>query len=342
VTLLRQRLPRRLVTVPTVFVSLFLVLTTLPLWLIAAAFVSPRLPGRLRPFRLLWFAIVYLAMQAAALIAAALLWVLSGFGRDLDGERSRDRHYRLLGVLLAGLMRAARRAFALDLAVDADPPPDEQPDVPHDDPRPLLVLSRHAGPGDSFLLVHQLLNGYGRRPRVVLKATIKWDPAIDVLLHRVPSRFITPGRSGVAESIGVLAGDLGPRDALVLFPEGGNYSPERRRRSITRLEDAGQAAYARRAGGLRHLMAPRPAGTFAAVDASPDADIVFVAHCGLEGLSTPRDLWRGLPMEAEVRARFWTVAREDVPDAAAERIAWLYDWWERMDAWIEDNRVRCS
>lgn len=336
--LLRHRLARRAVTIPAVCGAFFLLVTTLPLWMLAAAFVSPRLPGRWRGLRLLWFAVVYLGLQVAGLAAAAALWVAAGFGRHVASERHQRRHYRLLALLLDALMRSARRVFKLRLAVQAEPPPDEQPHVARDEARPMVVLSRHAGPGDSFVLVHQLLNGYGRRPRVVLKDTLQWDPLIDVLLNRVPAQFITASRAGMAESIGGLAGDLGPRDALVIFPEGANFTESRRLRGIERLEQAGLAAYAGRAGRLRHLMAPRPAGTFAAIDAGRDADVVLVAHWGLEGLSTVRDLWRGLPMEADVQARFWTVPAEDVPVDPTDRVDWLYDWWERLDAWIDAGR----
>ena len=38
---------------------------------------------------------------------------------------------------------------------------------------PLLVLARHAGPGDSFALVDLLLSRYGRRPRIVLKEDLR-------------------------------------------------------------------------------------------------------------------------------------------------------------------------
>ena len=56
----------------------------------------------------------------------------------------------------------------------------------------MLVCCRHAGPGDSFTLIHALMYWYDREPRVVLKDTLQWDPAIDVLLHRIPARFISP------------------------------------------------------------------------------------------------------------------------------------------------------
>jgi 1-acyl-sn-glycerol-3-phosphate acyltransferase len=339
VRLLQHRYLRRMVTISVVFAVFGTLVTTLPLWALGAAAISSRVPGRLRPLRLLWFVVVYLALQVSGIAAAGALWVATGFGRGFGRLDVREVHYRLVGTLLNLLMRTARRTFRLHIDVEAPVLPDEQPQVDRG-PRPLLVFSRHAGPGDSFLLVHELLSVYGRRPRVVLKNTLQWDPLIDLLLNRLPTRFIAPNPSaaGVAASIGVLGSDMTAEDALVIFPEGGNYSEGRRLRAIERLEAAGETELAARARGIRHLMAPRPGGAFAAIDDAPTADVVFVAHTGLEQLSTPRDLWRGLPMDADVRARFWTVRAEDVPDGRAERTDWLYDWWERIDAWVEENR----
>lgn len=335
---LRHRYLRRLLTVPAVTLLFTLLVTAAPLWLLAAAALSSRVPGKWRVLRLLWFLAVYLALEVAGFVAALALWIGAVFGRNFAHPDVREAHYRLLASLLGVLMRTAQRAFKLELDISAPPLPDEEPDVDRG-PRPLLVLSRHAGPGDSFLLVHELMAVYGRRPRIVLKDTLQWDPLIDLLLNRLPTRFISPNPSagGVAASIGVLATDLGERDALVIFPEGGNYSERRRERAIARLEADGHGAWAERARHIRHLMAPRPGGVLAAVDAAATADVVFVAHTGLEQFRTVRDLWRGLPMHAGVRAQFWTVKAEDVPEQREEQIDWLYDWWERMDAWIDAN-----
>ena len=76
----------------------------------------------------------------------------------------------------------------LGLRVEVEgPDPDEYLD------RPLLVFCRHAGPGDSFLLLHALVNWYAREPRIVLAAALQWDPAIDVVLNRLPNRFLSTG-----------------------------------------------------------------------------------------------------------------------------------------------------
>jgi len=43
-------------------------------------------------------------------------------------------------------------------------------------------------------------------------------------------------------------------------------------------------------------------------------------------------------MDKQLIMRFWSVDPEDVPVGEQERVAWLYEWWARIDAWIEENR----
>ena len=40
---------------------------------------------------------------------------------------------------------------------------------------------------------------------------------------------------------------------------------------------------------MTHVLAPRPGGLLAALDAAPDADVVLVAHTGLDHLLTVRE-----------------------------------------------------
>ena len=121
--------------------------------------------------------------------------------------------------------------------------------------RPVIVLSRHAGPGDSLLLVRHLLSVYGRRPRVVMKATMQLDPSLDVVANRLPNVFVQHRRAGegvFSEQIERLASGLDQLGALVIFPEGGNWTPGRWRRGIRRLEAAGP----RRSGRTAHGTCP--------------------------------------------------------------------------------------
>lgn len=322
---------RRAVLAPAVVGLTTLLWVTLPLWLLVAALVSPVLPGRWRALRLLWVVLLYLTCESLLLVVMLGLWFSAGFGRRLGSPYFERLHYDLVQGVMWVLFREARRVLALRVETDG-PTPDAHPGVP------LLVACRHAGPGDSFTLIHALMHWYDREPRVVLKDTLAWDPAVDVLLNRIPSRFLDPRGGEVEHTIEELARGLDADDALVIFPEGGNFTEHRRSRAIERLRRLGLEAMARRAESMTHVLAPRPGGFLAALDGAPDADVVLVAHTGLDHLLTIGDLWRELPMDKRIVMRWWQVPREEIPDGREERIEWLFGWWERIDGWIAAQR----
>ena len=205
----------------------------------------------------------------------------------------------------------------------------------------MVVMSRHAGPGDSLLLLHTLVNrDHLRRPRVVLKDVLQMDPLVDVYLNRLPNHFVAGGPGAgdaAAEAIADLARDLGEEDALLIFPEGANFTPRRRFRAIQRLRDRGLVQAVRQAEAMQHVLPPHPSGVTAALQAAPHADVVLVAHTGLEHLSTVRDVWRGLPMDKTLHLRWWFVPAAEVPREEGQLIEWLYEWWATIDRWIADT-----
>jgi 1-acyl-sn-glycerol-3-phosphate acyltransferase len=325
---------RRLVVAPLVVVLTVLMWLTLPGWLLVAAAISPLLPGRWRALRVLWLVVLYATFETLLLAVLLGLWLASGFGWKIRSPYFAGIHYDLVQGTLIAFVREARRVLALRIRTDG-PQPSRVPDGP------VLVMCRHAGPGDSFVLMYALLHWYHREPRVVLKNTLAWDPAIDVILNRVPARFISPDPAAgedLESHIASLATDLDDNDAFVIFPEGGNFTAARRDRAIARLRKLGLERMAVRAEEMIHVLAPRPGGVLAALEAAPEADVLMVAHTGLDHLLTVGDLWRELPMDKQITMRWWRVAREEIPADREERIDWLFHWWERIDDWIEDNR----
>jgi 1-acyl-sn-glycerol-3-phosphate acyltransferase len=328
---------QRVVLAPAVILLTVVLLTTIPLWLLAAALLSPVVPGRLRPLRLFWVALLHLVLESIILVELFGLWIASGFGLFLRRPFFERIHYDIVRTYLIVFFREARRVLRLKIVTEG-PAPDAFPG------EPLLVCSRHAGPGDSFTLMYALMHWYQREPRVVLKDTLAWDPAIGIILNRVPSRFVSPHpkRAGHGDSleqeIADLASDLDANDAFVIFPEGGNFTPERRERAISKLRRLGLEAMARRAENMENVLAPRPGGFLAALDAAPEADVVLVAHTGLDHLLTVTDAWRELPMDKQIIMRWWRVPREEIPEGRDARIDWLFSWWERIDRWVDEHR----
>jgi 1-acyl-sn-glycerol-3-phosphate acyltransferase len=335
---------RRLVLAPlAVVIALAVVVLSPLLALLILGFELLRRvqPSRRRGIRLLRFALIWLTAETAALLACWGLWAASGFGGRLHAEPYQSRHYAIMRRFLDRIYHAAISAFRLRIEVD-------EPELTAEEQaarlaRPVIVLSRHAGPGDSLLLVRHLLVVYGRRPRVVMKASMQLDPGVDVVANRVPNVFIRPrlvGEQVYTEQIGRLARGLDRTGALVIFPEGGNWTPGRWQRGIRRLERLDQRDLAARASQMPNVLPPRPGGALAAIAACPEADVIFVAHAGLDELVSVGDVWRSLPMDHVVHAKWWRVPAQRVPRSAGHeaKVLWLYEWWQRIDGWISENR----
>ncbi|HEX7162717.1 MAG TPA: hypothetical protein VF223_15950 [Trebonia sp.] len=312
---------------------------------------------RSRLLRVVWLGLAWSAGEIAALTVFLCLWIVSGFGGRLDTEPYQDRHYAVMKWFLDLIYRTAVRVCGLNVTVagpvSAGVVSASTASAGVGGGRPLIVLSRHAGPGDSLLLIHHLLSVCGRRPRVVMKATLQLDPSVDVVANRVPNAFLRRAkaksrsetnrglRTGAADTrhtdqIRRLAAGLDGRGALALFPEGGNWTPYRWRRAIDRLRRRGRPDLADRAAAMPNVLPPHANGALAAIAACPRADVIFVAHTGLDRLVSVRDVWRSLRADLELRARWWRVPAADVPRSVARdaQVIWLYDWWQRIDAWI--------
>ena len=144
---------------------------------------------------MIFLGLAWSAGEIAALTVFLCLWLVSGFGGRLDTEPYQARHYAIMKWFLDLIYRAAGRACGLTR--DGDRPAGSR--GPRGD-RPLIVLSRHAGPGDSLLLIHHLLSVCERRPRVVMKATLQLDPTVDILANRRAQRVPAPGGQARARS----------------------------------------------------------------------------------------------------------------------------------------------
>lgn len=295
----------------------------------------PRL-GRAR--RVVAIAAVYARTEIAGLAVAAWRWVRQRV--DRDAARDRRERVQALTTALNALRSAADRYGGLEVVLtksSTEEGGEQDADSLKLPAGPLIVCGRHGGIGGAFLLAHILLANYGRLPRVVLKQTLSWDPLIDALLSRIPHAFINPqpdDRGATAARIGDLAEGMDPTDALLIFPEGGNFTPSRRIHAIRRLRRRGLAHAAAHAEKLQNVLPPHPDGLFAAIEAAPESDVVFVAHTGLEHLQSAAHVVRSLPLRQPVEITWWSVPAAKVPTETAARVGWLEENWSRIDRWV--------
>ena len=322
---------RRVFLDPLVFIIALVGVALSPLFFAVAFVADLFIPGRWKALRIVKLIVTFMFYEVLGLITAFNLWVIAGLGTRIHQPGFQERHYAVLGWWIAAMSRGVQSALGLTIEFPRNPPIDG----------PLIVFSRHAGPGDSIFLAGTLLHEFDRHPRIVGKKELEFAPFFDIMGHRLPMRFIRPHpkqRELALEAVRDAASGLGPRDAFVLFPEGGNYTPKRRARAIDSLDRHGMTDQAEAARGLKNLLPPHPSGALAAIEEAPDADVVFVAHTGTEDLTSMGAIWRGIPFDRTIKANYWHVDATDVPVGTDAQTTWLYEQWALIDTWIDENR----
>lgn len=139
------------------------------------------------------------------------------------------------------------------------------------------------------------------------------------------------------EAIGDMCRSMDDDSVLIIFPEGGNWTPRRRDEAIDRLEARGMHDQAMQATAMTHGLPPRTAGAIAALGARPDVTVVFVTHVGLEDLFSLKEIWRNIPLDRTVVGAYWSVSADEIPGDRSQLSPWMYDQWERVDRWIDEH-----
>ncbi len=300
---------RRPVTVVVWLIVSTMVVLVSPV-LLALGKVASAVTRRPQPLIVTRLTIAYFGCELAALVGCGALWLGAGFGVRVGTRRWQALHWRLLRWFVGALADAGRRT--LDIDVQAELSADAASALESDEP--LIILSRHAGPGDTIFVLDELMSRFRRRPSVVFKESLAVDPCIDLLAHRLPQGMLdNADREEAQEIIAHITTELGPRGALLLFPEGGNFTPERRRSALLRLRRRGNRSSAEQAERMPHVLPPQPSGVLAALDATRQTDVVFAAHTGLGLAAYPGQFWRDMPIGRTLHTRMWFVPASEVP-----------------------------
>ncbi|MGB5756703.1 MAG: 1-acyl-sn-glycerol-3-phosphate acyltransferase [Acidimicrobiales bacterium] len=323
---------RRLILTPITFVgALCLVILSPLIHLIAAAIDLLVDRGRWRVSRLVGIGLAFCVVEVFGLFALLTVWIGSGFGRLMKRPFWVRANTVLLGQYFELITRAIRFYLGFTFSYTVDPIP----------PGPQLLFSRHAGPGDAFLIARAVIRDLGRRVHMVGAAKLQWDPFLDVSGERLGFHYLPQNptdRLAELDKIKGLASELEPDETLVIFPEGGNYTPGRRARSLELLQDRGRHEKARRAEQLKHTLLPRTGGVISAIEGAPGATVVLMAHAGLENLHGFGDLWASIPLHRSVEAHAWAAPIDRWPTDRTGQETWLFDHWEVVDDWI-DHRI---
>jgi hypothetical protein len=322
---------RRLVSVGGTF-AVAVVLLPLSVVIVPALFLVDlaMAPRRLPLSRGYLFGLFYLLWECVAAVSTAGLWVLSGFGLLMNRRWMQNLHVGLQRIWADAQMSALRRLLRLSFdftAVESIPT------------GPLICFARHASMIDT-LIPMRLFTDAQRRCRYVLKSELMWDPALDIVGHRLPNHFVD--RSGGQTPVEVaalrtLAEGLDDDEVYVLFPEGSRFTEAKQERALTKLSQAESPQF-ETAKRLRRTMPPRSSGVNASLDGAPHAGVMILVHTGLEGLSSFRSILRLIPFAHPIKVGGWVVPRSGVPSDPNDRTSWLFEQWLRVDQWVLDNQ----
>ncbi len=309
---------RRTVTVPVVVLVDVALVATAPVSFAVAAGVA-LLARSTRPLRTVALVVAYAVIELSVLPR-----LLGGGERDWD---------ELLREVLGRGYRAMELLLDVRVVVESGSAEAEQLRGAGG----VVVLARHCGPGDSLFIAWLLAVRYGLRLRVVLTALLRLEPAVDLAGDHLPLCFIGHNRRRARARVGRLAASMGAGDVLLLFPEGGNFSWPRWRRSVADLAAAGADRRVRRFLHNTHTLPPRLGGAMAALDGAPTADVLLLAHSGFTDDGRDRPLWR-LPTHRDLLVRTALVPAAAVPRGDVEALsAWLDRAWSQIDAWVENH-----
>ena len=327
------RWKRRSVTIPTMLLGTAAVVFAAPV-VAPMLFVADiaRARWKLPMLRLYAFAAQYAVNDSIEILLAPWYWILARFGTTLRSSASIRRHERVQRWSVAILARRAEQLLGIRVELD---------DIGAVAllPTPAIVLCRHVNVIDASLpsLLYQQRD---RRVRDVIMAELLADPGFDLFYGRLGSIFIPRDNGPEARhAVTALGASLDANSVAVIFPEGRLFRPELLERAKAKLAERDPA----RIDGiaqLRHVLPPRPGGVNALLDALPSADVVVIAHFGLDPYPDFKSLIRNVPAGITVNATAWRIARRDIPNDPAARMRWLDATWQSVDDWIDLQGVR--
>lgn len=344
---------RRGLTLPAWTVAALLLLLSSPLW--ASAVVLWDLAGgaagasvRLRQpkLRTMLFVLVYLWAEVAGILAAAALalraalapgWARAEAPNAPGRSRETEAFFGLQKWWGHVLLETGRRLFGLRLRVDGQ-------DLALQGP--LLLFIRHSSMADTALALELVSRPGDLLLRYVLKRPLLLDPCLDLVGNRLPNRFASRGTArsrAEIEAVARLAEGLGPKDGVLVYPEGTRFTEAKRRLALSSLERKGDEQKLERAKGYRAVLPPRAGGPLALLrrnlEQERPADLVLCAHRGLDRVVRMQDLASGALLGAEVAVRFWRFPADAMPREPAELERWLWDRWQTVDDFVhEENR----
>jgi len=276
----QQTRPKWLITVPLLFVTLGLLLATLPFTFIAALIASLFPPFR-GATRALLFLLCFVMCETAGVLIAAAIWV-----RYRGDERKfSEANYKLQFAWSAALMNFARGIFDLNFHVHNE----EALQGPA-----VLMLPRHASIADTILPMTYYAIPQRTPLRYILKKELQWDPCLEIVGNRLPNYFVDRvGHNSDEEvaSVVALLESTPPEEGLLLYPEGTRFSDLKHKQLAAKAEPNSELA--NQLTRWPKLLPPRLGGCLGLLGANKHHDLLFFSHSGFEGSANFIELING-------------------------------------------------
>jgi len=275
--------------------------------------------------RLFVFATLYTWAECVGLLV--YFWLCIRWSKN--DEVRIPKIYALQNGWTAFLFACARRLLALRFEIQGE-------HVFHDGP--IFLFFRHSSLVDTLLPGVCVAIPHHIRLRYVLKKELLWDPCLDFVGNHLPNYFVDRAgdSSSERERVGGLAAGLGPKDGVIIYPEGTRYSPAKRERILTKMS-LNDHPFFEAAKEMTHVLPPRTGGPLALLEADPHADVVFCAHHGLEPFSNIRTLLSADAIGVTVNIQFWRIQRSQIPNDLDGQQDWLMSEWTRVNEFVAER-----
>jgi 1-acyl-sn-glycerol-3-phosphate acyltransferase len=315
---------RRTLTISCCLLIWLLLLAGFPLLLVAGGIIDLSRGGVWVITRCVLFFPFYFSCEVIGIIASFVIWLASGIWTGASRERFLDWNFALQRWWANALCRGAQRIFRISIEVEGA---DEL------QRGPVIVFLRHASVADTLLPAVFIANPNGLKLRYVLKHELLLDPCLDIVGNRLPNSFVRRN-SGDSFRVVELMENLGPRDGVIIYPEGTRFTEAKRERIIKELASKGESYSCERARALTNVLPPRLGGPLNLLQRNESADVVFCAHFGFDGVVDLRDFLRGSLVGRSVSVRFWRVPFLAIPKTREAQTEWLFENWSRVDDWV--------
>jgi 1-acyl-sn-glycerol-3-phosphate acyltransferase len=317
---------RRVRSIPLVVLGGVVLAAAAPLLVLVtvATDLVRRRRNRFDATRLLAAGLVYVWCEIIGLLALFLSWLLT-----VGSRRHRvAQAFAIQRWWARSVVRAIQVVFGITIAgtgTGALHPP-------------FVLVARHSSIIDNLLPAWFISGPHRTHIRYVMKRDLLWDPCLDVAGNRLPNHFVERGSAASEKELAALrrlAADLGDDEGVLIYPEGTRSTPARRAAAVARLGTSG-GRLAETAARFRSVMPPKPSGLHAILE-STAAEVLVMAHRGLDGLAKLSDLWHGGLTGARVEVAFWRISRSQIPQGKTEQAEWLYGLWAQIDGWVTDH-----